>query len=323
MRRYVARGVPFVLGVQALALSGCQTAGLRILSFVGFEREPVVVALTLDHRPFTAAAQVLNPFPSYAGLQRALAHELKRPVTIDVCFPFQVQSGLDSGWYDLAAITPAHYSSLPNRATYRVLAVPIDRHGMTARSALLVVPANSELNAIADLRGRTVAFGPPGDSRTHHAALQLLRAGGLERTDLALELLPVPGGLKHMPDARGVAQSVLAGSSAAGFIDEADWLDFPEQAAGGDEPARDKLRVIGWTAVLPGRMIVSSPKFDERLAERVRQSLLELAHTHPGVLKELRIKGYAACKPDLLAACEALGLPPDQASDLPADEPKE
>ena len=187
-----------------------------------------------------------------------------------------------------------------------MLAGTVDEQGRTARSAVLVVPVQSEVHAPADLRGQVVAFGPAGDSRTVYAGLLLLRDAGLRKTDLALEVLPVPGGLKHFPDMRSLAQAVINGSAAAGFMDEVAWDAFPKHADQAGEPARDKLRVLAPTVALPGRLLIASPKLDAATVEQVRAFLLSVGRDHPELVKPLAISGYAAPSEELLAACRSL-----------------
>lgn len=333
MRRIATSGVVLVCDAALLCALGCQSVGLHFLSVIGFKQKPLSVALVADEPP-DAAAQALNPFPTYAALQNALADHLGRPVAVDVCFPFQVDLCLSSGWYDLALVTPAQYARLKQPDALRVLAVPVDGQGRAARSALVVVPAGSELQSPAELRGKVVAFGPAGDSRTHHAALQLLESAGLKKTDLSLEVLPVPGSLKHLPDMRSVAQTVINGSSDAGFLDEAAWEGFPEHAETEGAPARDRLRVIGRTIALPSRLLIASPGLDEATASRLRAFLLAVGRDHPQVLEPLAASGYQVPDDRLLAACRGLAgtveaaAPPEatrpqQAADAetPPDEP--
>ncbi len=305
MRRIATRYTLLLSGVAWSLALGCHSAGVRFLNLIGLEKRPLSIALVAD-QPTEAVAEALNPFPAYAPLQNALAGELGRPVAVDVCFPFQVDSGLSSGWYDLAVVTPAQYAALPTTAGSRVLAVPVDEQKRAARRAVLIVPAGADMQAINELSGHSVAFGPAGDSRTHYAALQLLEDGGLQRSDLALEILPVPGALKHLPDAHAVLHDVLSGGAAAGFVDEAAWDDWLEQQAREGEPARNQLRVLARTSPLPDALLLVSPKLDAATADRVYAFLLAVGTAHPDVAKPLHVSGYQAPTPELLAACRSL-----------------
>ncbi len=304
MRR-IATFPALLLAVALSLLTGCHSTGVRFLSLIGLEKQPLSVALVAG-QPTEAVAEALNPFPAYAALQKALSEQLGRPVAVDVCFPFQVDSSLVSGWYDLAVVTPSQYAGLTEPQSLRVLAIPLDQQHRPARSAVLVVSAGSPVQTMPELRGRAVAFGPPGDSRTHYAALLLLQEAGLKKTDLALDLLPVPGSLKHLPDMRSVAQTVIAGSAAAGFIDEAAWAAFPTHSAQAGEPAQDKLRALARTRALPDSLVVASPKLDAATADRVQAFLLAAGTEHPDALEPLALSGYQTPTADLLSACRSL-----------------
>lgn len=313
MRRN-ATWVLTLLSAAALAgATGCQTAGLHLLNFIGLKEKPLVVALVLDSGP-SAAVQAFNPFPRYAELQKALSSDLGRPVSIDACLLFQAELGLGSGWYHLAVVTPTHYARLKKPEAFRVLAAAVDRQGRAARSAALIVPADSELQNVPDLRGKVVAFGPVDDARTHHAALRLLQDGGLEKTDLSLEVLPLPGSLRHLGDGRAVARAVMSGSADAGFIDQAAWEAFAEHEERGGEPAGDKLRIIARTVALPQRLMIASPELDDVTAGKVRAFLLAVGRQHPEVLKPLDVSGYQVAGDKMLSACRGL---------MPGEKPKE
>lgn len=307
-----------MLGLTLAGATGCQTTGSYLLSTIGLQKKPLAMALVLD-RP-TEAVAALNPFPAYAAMQKAMADHLGRPVAIDPCFVFQARQGLGSGWYAIADVTPAQYAHLVGEGAPRVLAVPIDKDGKTARSALLIVPAASEVSKPEDLRGKKVAFGPADDGRTHYAALQLLREHGLRPTDLSLEALPVPGSLRHMPDMRALAQTVMNGSAAAGFMDESAWDALPMHAEKEDAPAQDRFRVLGRTAELPLRLFVASPRLEAADAEKVTDFLLAAAKDHADVLEPLGVTGYQQPRPDLVTACAKLPVGPAEESPGPSDE---
>ncbi len=313
MRRRAASTI-LALTAPLLCGLGCQAAGHRLLSLIGIQKKPLSIALVID-RP-TDAAQAFNPFPAYGPLQRVLSEHLGQPVAVDACFAFQVESGLASGWYDLAVLTPVQYAALRSPDTARVLAVSVDKQGQAATRALLVVPVGSEITTVGDLRGQVVAFGASGDLRAHHAALELLADAELKPTDLSLEVLPVPGSLKHLPDGRAVAQSVLNASSAAGFVDQGAWDAFPEQAEG-DEPARDKLRVLARTIAVPNRLLLASPHLDDATADQVRAFVLRVGTAHPEVMEPLASSGYAAPTAEMLADCRSLAPPAPPATTQP------
>lgn len=286
-----------------IGASGCQTTGSYLLSAFGLKKDPLAVALVLDGKPGDVAG-ALNPFPRYTAMQKTLGEALKRPVAVDPCFVFQASSGLNTGWYGAAIVTPTQYAHLPEDARPEVLVVSLDENKRPARPALLIVSAKSEITNIEQLNGLTVAFGPKEDARTHHAALQLLRKANIAPENLSLEVLPVPG-LKHMPNDRSVFQTVANDSSDAGFVDVAAWEALPEHGTG-DELARDQFRVIAKTIDLPGRLVLASPKLDADTANALVNFLTTVDMQHPEVIAPIGIGGYQRPPEGLVAACADL-----------------
>ncbi len=316
----------FLVVSAVVVLTGCESTTRHGLSAIGLSKKPLATALVIDGKP-GAAVQALNPFPNYAALQRVMSDKLDRPVAVDQCFAFQAESGLKSGWYSVAIVTPTQYARLSESMACKVLAAPEDEQGRLVRSALLVVPLRSDVHDVAELRGKTVAFGQHDDARTHHAALRLLADAGLEPTDLALDGLPVPGSLRHMPSGRSVAQAVLAGSADAGFIDEAEWEALDEKSSADGDPGREELRIVARTVALPTRLVIASPRLDEATACQVQEFLVSVVATNPEVLEPLEgVSGYRAVGGEVVSVCAALApgsdipLPPEMQDVKEADD---
>jgi ABC-type phosphate/phosphonate transport system substrate-binding protein len=308
-----------LLLVVLLAATGCQTTRDYALSAIGLQEKPLAMALVTE-ADSEGTLGGLNPFVRYAAYQQALSEGLERPVAIDPCLAFQAQSGLASGWYSLAEVSPTDFAQLARKADLRVLAIPVDTQGRAARPAVLVVSARSEIQDVADLRGKRVAFGPAGDARTHHAAQQLLQEAGLKKTDLSLEVLPVPGSLKHMPNMAAVAKSVANQSSDAGFLDEAAWERLPPRPRKEGDASRQDLRVIARTMALPDRLLIASPKLDDEMLERARTEVLAMHQDHPEALEPLGTSAYEVPAPEIVERCAALNVPEKRP---PALEPED
>jgi ABC-type phosphate/phosphonate transport system substrate-binding protein len=198
----------------------------------------------------------------------------------------------------------------------------VDDAGRAARSAVLAVAADGNIEKVEDLRGKTVAFGPRDDARTHHAGLALLREHGLEKSDLSLSLLPIPGSLKHLANMRDIAQSVINGSSDAGFIDEAAFETLMQGAEVEEEPARDKLRVIARTMPVPEKLVIRSPKVDQATVDKVTDFLLTAGEKHPEALHALLFSAYRKPTEGMLVSYEQLAKrrvsgPVEPAADAP------
>lgn len=279
-------------------LLGCQSPGayvLNTLSTIGLAKKPLTIGLVLEQKP-AAALTAINPFSIYAGLQAALAKEMDRPIAVDPCVEFQAQLGLPTGLYDLAVMTPAQYVRLPEPRP-SVLVVTVDEQDRAARPAVLLVAHDAALTDVAELRGKRVAFGAADDTRTHHAALQLLAEAGLKAGDLKLDL---PGTLRHTPDVAAALRDLTAGHVAAAFIDVQGWETLP--AEGSDkQPGQAQFRVLAETMPVPARVIAASPTVDALTLALLRQKLTHLSEDYPEAFKPLGIRGYRVPEAGLLA----------------------
>lgn len=303
--RHLRRSSIAYLGLLVLWMVGCQdTSGFRLLRIVPSRTPPLVIGMPTEN-PITA----LNPLVSYEFLCDALKEELDQPVTVEPCFPFQTEPNLNSGLHQIAIVTPWQFASFSRPRGDIVIAVAADKSGRSARSALLVVPADSPARSISDLRGKHIAFGRKGDSRSHAAALVLLRENGLNPLDLALEVLPVPGSLRHIDDTNALAQLVAAGKVDAGFLDEAAWEQLPERDADIEHPARAKMRVLGRTVALPDQLVIRSDKLDDARTRRVQSAFYSMQRNHPNVLVQLGCSGYREPMPATVEACLTLVSP--------------
>lgn len=303
MRTKLARVVAGILTPLLALQFGCQATGVAVLNLIGVAEKPLVITSVADKpHQLVGTLGVPDPFAQTREFNEALGKAVQRTVVNDVCFEFQLGPNLALGTAQLADVSPLQYARLADRAKYPVLAVALDPQGRPARRAHLIVSAKSSIRRPDELRGKTVAFGPSRDGRTHHAALLLLRESGLARQDLSLELFPVPGSLKTFPNARDVAQSVLNGSSDAGFVDELDWEEFPDSPPRAGEIGKSGLRIVASTIATPERLILRSPTLDNATAQRVTEFLLNSGAQHAAALKSMRLGGFAAPTPDLLDA---------------------
>jgi ABC-type phosphate/phosphonate transport system substrate-binding protein len=321
--RWIARLVRQAGVLTLLPLSaGCyQSTGLRVLNFLGLEKQPVVLALVAESRGPGAPKllEVVNPFLPYEPLQRKLADVLGRPVALEFCFPLQLEPNLHNGMYDLAIVSAAQYGRFDPAKAPPALAIAMDVPDAPARPGVLIVKSDAPLTRIEDLRGKSVGFGPDGDSRTEYAALELLARHGLRRSDLSLEILPIPGTLKHYADGASAARAVLDGGVHAAFIDEAAWEALPATVASSGEVARADLRILGRTLEVPDRLFVASPTLPEKDQQAIRSFLASAKERAPQVLEALRCAGYAHPNPQLLEACRQI-VPRDEPAPAPPPE---
>jgi ABC-type phosphate/phosphonate transport system substrate-binding protein len=278
-----------------VAATGCTSrGGIPLLNLIPLDK-PVVVALVSDN-----ALSALNPFSPYDKLRERMTKDLGRRVRMDLCLPFQVETGLQTGFYTFAVMTPGQFMQQGNRASEVVVATSVDTGGQKARPAVLVVRDNSDIEKPEQLREKIVAFGPNMATRTHIAALKLLAAHGITEKDLQVTLLPTPG-LKHYSNGRAVMQAVLSQAAAGGFVDQATWDTLPDTSEDRQEPARSRLRIIARTEAYPDYLIVASPSADASIVSAMREFLTRVGKVHPDAVAPLNIAGYVEPDADSVA----------------------
>lgn len=295
------------VAVLLLAGSGCRSAiGVGLLNLVGLSEKPLVLGVVTERLDAAQrSAELLNPIGPYNDAMNALGSATKRRVTPSVCFPFQVEPNLKVGLFHLAVLTPSQFARLKTPESCEVMASAVDQEGRAARPALLIVRTDSPITSCDGLRAKIVAFGPNYDSRTHVAALKLLKDHGLAKGDLSLEVLPVPGSLKHFPNASGVLKSVNNRSSDAGFVDIADWEALAESGSG-DSPGRSAFRIVAETVALPNHLVLRSPTLDANTSARAREFFLTVDERNAQAMVAVKASGYQAADPALLEACLSL-----------------
>lgn len=277
-------------------LAGCRSGGIPLLNLLPTGKTTTVIGLAADPKPLFADDKIdpINPLERFEPLRRAAQDTLGHPVLLDFCMEIQVCPNLDLGLYQFVLLTPAQFNRLPTaaREKYTLLATSLDMKNRAGRSGLLVVPSDSKVKLMADLRGKKVCFGPERDERVNAAGLRLLEQNGLKKGDLALDALPIPGSIKVLPNPRAVSQCVLNGTADAGFIDEAFFETLPAGSPDRAEPAQDKFRVIGRTGALPDWIMVAGPKADTKARAELKNFLLKFGGQSKVDLSKLGVAGF-------------------------------
>lgn len=292
-----------VLTATILGTLGCASSAVRILNLIGLSERPLVVlhvAAPQSDPGEGAVVKLIDPFAPYRAIRKALGSDLHRNVVPELCFSFQVEPSLRVGTSHLAVVSPLDYARLSNRDDFPIVAVPVDRSGQIARPAMLVVKDSGPIESVANLAAQRVTFGPVDHPRTHIAALALLKANGVSKKDLSLELLPVPGTLRHRDTGAEVARDIVSGATAAGFVDAAEWDALPETSTD-KQVGRDQLRILAETEVVPFRLIIASPTLDAKTVVAVRDFFLRAATDHADALPG-HLAGFSAVEPDQVAA---------------------
>lgn len=160
---------------------------------------------------------------------------------------------LGSGQTQIAYLTPVAYLDARERFQVIPIALPLTQ-GKISFNLAVVTHKDSPIRTIADLRGRSFAF---GDEKS------LFQRATLEMEGIKLEQLSRFAYIRHFDN---VAKAVLNRDFDAGIMKESLALAYREKG----------LRVIHVSPPLPTYVIAVSPLFPEEKRAALREALLAL-----------------------------------------------
>lgn len=229
--------------------------------------------LTFGILPFVSNEQLVLQF---SPLVEYLSNKLDATVRIETApdfaeFAKRTQQGKH---YDILFTAPHFYPRASSKAGYRLVA-SVDSPGMWA---VIVVPVNSDIHSLYDLKGKRLATVHPAGLATLLVKKYLRNAGIDPDTDLTLVTTP-----SH--DA-----SLL--SSYHGVTDASSLMQPPFSAA--SEQVRRNMRLIARTESTPHIPISVSPRIGDACAAELSRLLLTMGSTREGraALSHNRFSGF-------------------------------
>jgi phosphonate transport system substrate-binding protein len=236
--------------------------------------EPLQVGLIPNENPEEVEAQ-------YQPLEDYLKKELGREVELSVPTTYNaVVEAMVSGELDLAYFGGLTYVQARQRADVHPLFTEVNpRTGTTKYRAVIIVPADSDVEKVEDLEGKDFAFGSVSStSGSLYPSIMLNQAGIDYRTDL--------GEVVYTGGHDTTAQAVANGRVAAGGLE--DRILYGLQEDGIIE--KDKVRVIEESEPIEGYPWVVR----DALSEGDEQALTDafLGIEDPKLLDLLRAEDY-------------------------------
>lgn len=152
------------------------------------------------------------------------------------------------------------------------------KNGMAEYRSLIVVPTDSPVHSLADLKGKMVAVEDPSSTSGYFLPKSALLGAKLklrELSDFRSSVSPEEVGLVFSRGNETTFLWVLRGMTAAGAVEEADLTDFLKA-----QPAA--LRVLYQTEYVPRQLVSFRKTLDPALADRVRAVLIGMEHTAAG-----------------------------------------
>ena len=235
----------------------------------------------------------------FTPLAQTLSMVLNREVVIETDKNFDAfMSRVYAQEFDLVHLNQLQYIQAHQRAGYTAIAKLCESPDCTMR-ALIVSRTDTPIQDIADLRGKTIAFGDPNAMVSHILAREILRAHGLQTSDYRAvftknppnALLTVYNGAA---DAAGIGSPVFQRPEIIRRIDVR------------------KLRVLAESATIPTLPIAVRADLDAALVADLKTALLALNQSDAGreALKHIVASHFASANDAEYAALKPM-LPPD------------
>jgi len=260
--------------VCCLLITLCSAAGYAEETTECHQDKPLVFGIL----PFLSIEQLVTRF---TPLVNYLSEHLGAPVQLETAPDFIefARRTHEDRHYDILFTAPHLYTQANRKAGYRLIA-SVDSPGMWA---IIVVPGQSDIRRIEDLRGKRLATVHPLGLATILIRKSLSDAGIDPDVDLELVITP-----SH--DA-----SLL--SSYLGVTDASGLMQPPYETAS-EEVKRD-MRIIARTEITPHIPISVGPWISEPCAEKISTVLMNMSETPEGesVLQHNRFTGFRNADP--------------------------
>ncbi|HET7392393.1 MAG TPA: phosphate/phosphite/phosphonate ABC transporter substrate-binding protein [Candidatus Binatia bacterium] len=224
--------------------------------------------------PAEDAQQVMqNAQPIVDILQKELGMEIQPFVAADYT---GVVEALRVNKLDVAFLTPASYVLAKNEANVKVV-LKSERKGIASYYAAIITRADSGIQKLEDLRGKTFAFGDALSTTGNIFPRKMFKERGIDPVRDFKQILYSGG---HDATVLAVLNGkVDAGATYANSPDSDDtaWMRYLK-----DPEDVKKIRAIAFSEPIPADNLVISGNLDEAIAKRVEEIFLQLSRDPKG-----------------------------------------
>jgi phosphonate transport system substrate-binding protein len=248
---------------------------LAILCLLGCaESGKSAKVLRVGFVPAEDAQQVMqNAQPIVDILQKQLGMEIQPFVAADYT---GVVEALRVNKLDVAFLTPASYVLARNEANVKVV-LKSERKGIAAYYAAIITRADSGIQKLEDLRGKTFAFGDALSTTGNIFPRKMFKERGIDPVRDFKQILYSGG---HDATVLAVLNGkVDAGATYANSPDSDDtaWMRYLK-----DPKDVKKIRAIAFSEPIPADNLVINGNLDEAIAKKVEETFLQLSRDHKG-----------------------------------------
>jgi phosphonate transport system substrate-binding protein len=237
--------------------------------------------------PAEDAQQVMqNAQPLVEILRKKLEMEIQPFVATDYT---GVVEALRVNKLDVAFLAPASYVLAKNEANIKVI-LKSERKGIPFYYAAIITRADSGINSLEDLRGKTFAFGDSLSTTGHVFPRKMLKEHGIDPVRDFKQILYSGG---HDATVLSVLNGkVDAGATYANSPDGQDtaWMRYLK-----DPQDVKRIRAIAFSEPIPADNLVISGSLDPSIGKKIEEVFLELSRDPAGkkMLRDLyQIDGF-------------------------------
>lgn len=169
---------------------------------------------------------------------------------------------LCDGQVHFAIVGTVSYLQAHHRCDAHILVRGLNAEGEDTYRAAIIVPPDSPLRDLSDLRGRSFAFGAPNSTQGHLIPRLMLQQAGLALTDLQT--------YTYTGSHAATANAVTSERFDAGGL---------QDTLARDMAARGLVRILALSDPYPSSGIVAGPDVPAKTVDVVRQALLTLDPT--------------------------------------------
>jgi phosphonate transport system substrate-binding protein len=224
--------------------------------------------------PAEDAQQVMqNAQPIVDILQKQLGMEIQPFVAADYT---GVVEALRVNKLDVAFLTPASYVLAKNEANVKVV-LKSERKGIASYYAAIITRADSGIQRLEDLRGKTFAFGDALSTTGNIFPRKMFKERGIDPVRDFKQILYSGG---HDATVLAVLNGkVDAGATYANSPDSDDtaWMRYLK-----DPKDVKKIRAIAFSEPIPADNLVINGNLDEAIAKKVEEIFLQLSRDPKG-----------------------------------------
>ncbi|MCL4301011.1 MAG: phosphate/phosphite/phosphonate ABC transporter substrate-binding protein [Anaerolineae bacterium] len=258
-----------------LGLAGCAVAQAEPLPYVDLSQRQPLPTPSIPVTPLhVAVASVISPrgaVESYQPLLDYLSRQLNRPVELVQRRTYaEVNNLIEQGQIDMAFVCTSAYVIGQREFGMELLAAP-QVEGEIVYHSLLIVPANSPADNMADLRGKTFAFTDPWSNTGRMYPTALVKKLGEKPETFFGQVLFT---YSHDDAIRAVASGVADGAAVDSLVYQFALAREPRLA--------EQTKVIHRSIPFGIPPVVTSPHLRPQIRANLQEILLNMADDPAG-----------------------------------------